>query len=101
VTKARKDGLILTTSKVKEVSVRGEVFLDHAYVSTVYGSHGKTAERVLVPTDHTFARESIYVAITRAKTEVKIFTEDKARMVGRAEVSRAKVSAREVMIANR
>ena len=98
VTKASKDGLILTTSKGKEVSVKDEVFLDHAYVSTVYGSQGKTAERVLVSTDHTFGRESMYVAITRAKTEVKIFTEDKARMVGRAEVSRVKVSARDLKV---
>jgi ATP-dependent exoDNAse (exonuclease V) alpha subunit len=101
VAKADKDGLRLMNTKGKEIAVNGRVFLDHAYVSTVYASQGKTAERVLVSTDHTFGRESVYVAVTRAKTEVKIYTEDKGRMIGRAEVSQAKVSALEVGVKQR
>jgi ATP-dependent exoDNAse (exonuclease V) alpha subunit len=97
VAKADKDGLRLMNTKGKEVTVNGRAFLDHAYVSTVYASQGKTAERVLISTDHTFGRESVYVAVTRAKSEVKIYTEDKGKMMGRAEVSQAKVSASQVL----
>lgn len=97
VAKAGQDGLKLINQKDKELMVNGYVFLDHAYVSTVYASQGKTAERVLISTDHTFGKESMYVAVTRAKSEVKIYTEDKGRMVGRAEVTQAKVSARELI----
>lgn len=71
----------------------GRHHLDHAYVSTVYASQGKTAERVIISADKTFGREAMYVAVTRAKGEVTLYTEDKGRMMQRAEVSRAKESA--------
>jgi ATP-dependent exoDNAse (exonuclease V) alpha subunit len=98
VTKASQGDVTLINPKSKQVTVNGRAFLDHAYVSTVYASQGKTAERVLISTDHTFGMESVYVAVTRAKSEVKIYTEDRGKTMGRAEVSQAKVSAKGIVI---
>lgn len=71
--------------------------LDHNYVSTVYASQGKTAERVLISVDQTFGREAMYVAVTRAKESLKIYTEDKQKLMRLAETPRAKQSALELV----
>jgi conjugative relaxase-like TrwC/TraI family protein len=77
---------------IRQVNLSGQQHLDYAWVSTVYGSQGKTADRVLVALDHTFARESLYVAMSRAKHHLTLYT-DKTALSQRATVSRTKENA--------
>jgi ATP-dependent exoDNAse (exonuclease V) alpha subunit len=54
--------------------------LDHAYCSTVYSSQGQTVDRVLVDADTrslTSHESAFYVAISRARHSVGIYTDDK------------------------
>jgi conjugative relaxase-like TrwC/TraI family protein len=78
---------------IRQVNLSGQQHLDYAWVSTVYGSQGKTADRVLVALDHTFARESLYVAMSRAKHHLTLYTPDKTALTQRAAVSRTKENA--------
>ena len=91
VTIANKDGKPLTVRPNKAHH------LDHNYVNTVYSSQGKTCENVIVSTDNTFGKEAMYVAVSRAKSNVTIFTEDKKTMLNLATESRAKISAVELV----
>jgi conjugative relaxase-like TrwC/TraI family protein len=78
---------------IRQVNLSGQQHLDYAWVSTVYGSQGQTADRVLVALDHTFARESLYVAMSRAKHHLTLYTPDKTALTQRAVVSRTKENA--------
>lgn len=54
--------------------------LDHGYASTVHAAQGQTADRVLIEADTRSAtanESSYYVAISRARDEVKLYTDDK------------------------
>ena len=64
--------------------------LDYALVSTTYSSQGKTADRVLMATDYTIGLESFYVAVSRAKYELKLYTEDKDKLLELAQQTKAK-----------
>ncbi|HEX8988229.1 MAG TPA: MobF family relaxase [Rhodocyclaceae bacterium] len=57
--------------------------LDHGYCSTVHAAQGQTAERVLIEADThsaTANESSYYVAISRAREDVTIYTDDKAML---------------------
>ena len=57
--------------------------LDHAYAATVHSSQGLTADRVLIDADaksRTTAKDVYYVAISRARHDAKIFTDDKSAL---------------------
>ncbi|HVO19846.1 MAG TPA: MobF family relaxase [Anaeromyxobacter sp.] len=57
--------------------------LDHAYATTIHSSQGTTADRVLIDAatrSRTTARDTFYVAISRARHEVRIYTDDLARL---------------------
>lgn len=73
--------------------------LDYALVSTTYSSQGKTAERVLisVSANPTVSQESFYVAISRAKTDLKLYAQDQADLLERASQSRAKENPLELL----
>ncbi len=72
--------------------------LDYALVTTVYSSQGKTAERVLVADDDwAMKKESFYVAASRAKQELKIYTHDSVDMLERVKKSNTKQNALEVL----
>ncbi len=56
------------------------LYLDHGYCTTVHAAQGQTCERVLVDADikSAMASESLYyVAISRARSEVAIYTDDR------------------------
>ncbi|NJO98791.1 MAG: AAA family ATPase [Pleurocapsa sp. CRU_1_2] len=74
--------------------------LDYAIVSTTYSSQGKTANRVLIAADHTVASESFYVAVSRVKDELKLYTTDKDEILDKACVSKAKENPLEVLQRN-
>jgi hypothetical protein len=57
--------------------------LDYAYATTVHSSQGLTADRVLIDAhaqSRTTAQDVFYVALSRARFEAKIYTNDKANL---------------------
>nr|WP_244141967.1 MobF family relaxase [aff. Roholtiella sp. LEGE 12411] len=84
--------------RVETLNLREEQSLDYAIVSTIYSSQGKTAGRVLVADDGwAMTKESFYVAASRAKQELKIYTHDPVDMLKRVEDSKTKQNALEVL----
>ena len=71
--------------------------LDYALVSTTYSSQGKTADRVLVAADSTIGKESFYVAVSRARDELKLYTSDKAYLLKLARLTKAKENPLELL----
>ena len=72
----------------------GHQHLDYAWVSTTYSSQGKTADRVLaLMSEKTTNLESFYVAVSRAKHGLKLYTADKDELLKRSQVSKAKKNA--------
>lgn len=63
-------------------------YLDYAIVNTTYSSQGKTADNVLIAADSTLSKESFYVAVSRAKYNLKLYTSDKQKLLELALASR-------------
>ncbi|MFA7270368.1 MAG: MobF family relaxase [Sterolibacterium sp.] len=77
VTLAKGDGWQFTLDAAKPLH------LDHGYASTVHAAQGQTADRVLIEADTLSAtanESSYYVAISRAKDSVTIYTDDKTML---------------------
>lgn len=59
--------------------------LRHAYVQTAHAAQGQTASRVLIHADsrstNLVDQKLLYVALSRAKTQAVIVTDDKERLV--------------------
>ena len=72
------------------VELSGQQYLDYALVSTTYSSQGKTADQVLVSIDKTISKEGLYVAVSRAKQKLSLYTADREALFKRAERSSAK-----------
>lgn len=63
------------------LSTEKPLHIDHAYATTVHSSQGLTADRVLIDADaasRTTAKDVYYVAVSRARHEARIFTNDRA-----------------------
>ncbi len=73
--------------------------VDYSYAITVHSSQGMTCERALVNMDTSKAallgQESFYVSISRAKYEVKIYTDSKEKLPDRLQKTMAQESALE------
>jgi len=57
--------------------------LDHAYATTIHSSQGTTADRVLIDAStrsRTTAKDVYYVAISRARHEARVYTDDRAKL---------------------
>ena len=72
------------------VELSGQQYLDYALVSTTYSSQGKTADQVLVAVDSTISKEGLYVAVSRAKQKLSLYTASKEKLFKQAERSTAK-----------
>ena len=72
------------------VELTGQQYLDYALVSTTYSSQGKTADQVLVAVDSTISKEGLYVAVSRAKQKLSLYTASKEKLFKQAERSSAK-----------
>lgn len=83
--------------RTERISLAQAQNLDYALVSTTYSSQGKTADRVLISADFTIGQESFYVAASRARHELKIYTEDPTRLLWLAQQSKAKENALELL----
>ena len=76
-----------------QVNLQGHQYIDYALVSTTYSSQGKTADRVLALMDSTISQESFYVAASRAKHHLCIYTADTAELAQRVLRSQANENA--------
>ena len=76
--------------KTRTIDLTGKQYLDYAWVSTTYSSQGKTANRVLALLGSTTHREAFYVAISRAKHELRLYTAGREELMRLAQVSKAK-----------
>jgi hypothetical protein len=66
-----------------ELPTNRPLHLEHAYATTVHGAQGLTSDRVLIEaqtTSRTTAKEVYYVAISRARHEARIYTDDLGRL---------------------
>lgn len=80
-----------TNGQTNQIALGGKQHLDYGWVSTVHSSQGKTANRVLaLANEATTHRESFYVTVSRARHQLKLYTNDKAALVELAQKSRAK-----------
>jgi conjugative relaxase-like TrwC/TraI family protein len=62
-----------------ELQADRPLHLDHAYATTVHSAQGLTADRVFIDADtlsRTTAKDVYYVAISRARQEARIYTND-------------------------
>jgi conjugative relaxase-like TrwC/TraI family protein len=93
VTQIEADGtakVVDAEGKTKAIDLSGPQYLDYAWVSTTYSSQGKTANRVLALLGNTTHREAFYVAISRAKHELTLYTAGREELMRFAHLSRAK-----------
>ena len=67
----------------------GAQHVDYAWVSTTYSSQGKTAGAVMALMDSTTNREAFYVATSRAKQRLQLYTASVEALQQLAEKSRA------------
>jgi len=83
--------IIDSAGSMQQINLSGRQYLDYSWVSTTYGSQGKTADRVMALMDSTMTnRESFYVTVSRAKYHLALYTADKVELTRWAEVSKAK-----------
>lgn len=92
VKKLSQDSAVLQKSSGETVRIDLKVpqFIDYAHISTTYSSQGKTADRVVALTQSNTSRESFYVAVSRARSDVQIITDNKENLVKRALKSSSK-----------
>ncbi|PSB24310.1 AAA family ATPase, partial [Chlorogloea sp. CCALA 695] len=89
----------LEGGKTGTIDLYQPLHLDYALVATTYSSQGKTADRVLVSStcDATVSSESVYVAISRAKYDLKIYAENVDFLLEQAQESKAQKTVLELL----
>ena len=60
--------------ETRRIDLAGAQHIDYAWVSTTYSSQGKTASNVMALIDATTNKEAFYVATSRAKNKVQLYT---------------------------
>lgn len=73
--------------------------IDHSIVGTVYSSQGKTSDRVLISfgNDPTVNRESVLVALSRARHDAQIWTPNARELGAMADISNNQVNPSELL----
>lgn len=61
--------------RTEAIDLRQAHHFNLAIATTIYSSQGKTSDRVFVAADGMQSSESVYVAASRARSELKIFTD--------------------------
>lgn len=88
--------LSLADGTTKKLSLAKPLPIDYAYCRTVYSSQGATCERVFIEADTaslTSNQGTFYVALSRARSDVAIFTDDAEYLAPAMSRSHAKSSA--------
>ncbi|WP_375471377.1 MobF family relaxase, partial [uncultured Nostoc sp.] len=88
----------LDTKITETINLKQPQNLDYALVNTIYSSQGKTTDLALIAADYTIGQESFYVAISRARHNVKLYTKDKSELLQLAQESKAKDNALELLM---
>jgi hypothetical protein len=73
-----------------QINLSDRQYIDYAYVNTTYSSQGKTADRVLALLNETAHRETFYVAVSRAKHHLTLYTDEITALTQRVQKSRTK-----------
>lgn len=67
--------------------------LNHAYAQTAHRAQGKTADRVLVHAEsnrqNLMNQKSLYVSLSRARSEIKIYTDSREQLIQRVQTRQA------------
>ena len=69
----------------RQIEIDGSraIHVDHAIVSTIHSAQGLTADRVLLDAEserRTTSKQAWYVAISRARHEAKVYTDDREKL---------------------
>jgi hypothetical protein len=86
VLKTSKDGLTvrLEDGRAVEVDIKRYSSLDYGYAMTTYKSQGQTYDKVVVEADTSVPQlqdqRNTYVQITRARDDIRVFTDNKAEL---------------------
>jgi conjugative relaxase-like TrwC/TraI family protein len=83
--------------RLETIDLQESHHFDLAMAATIYSSQGKTSERVLVAADGVLGCESFYVAASRAKRELKIYTDSPERLLSMAMESMSNRNPRELI----
>ncbi|MEO0769664.1 MAG: MobF family relaxase, partial [Cyanobacteria bacterium J06649_4] len=75
--------------EARTIDLSSAQHIDYAWVSTTYSSQGKTASNVMALIDATTNKEAFYVATSRAKNKVQLYTSSTDDLQQLAERSRA------------
>ena len=75
--------------EARTINLSGAQHIDYAWVSTTYSSQGKTASNVMALIDTATNKEAFYVATSRAKHKVQLYTSSVEDLQQLAERSRA------------
>jgi len=98
---ARSAAMVQGSQRIERLDLDSKQHWEHAYASTVHSAQGKTADRVLAHLDtkyeKTIGSESFYVAISRARHEVKLYVDDRSRIAFAIERSQQKQYAVEAL----
>ncbi|HKW15876.1 MAG TPA: MobF family relaxase [Terriglobales bacterium] len=76
----------LDSGRSIKFNIRENPHLDHGYAVTSHSSQGQTADRVLIHVDTSQAREKLinrrlaYVALSRARLDAQVYTNDKTHL---------------------
>lgn len=77
-----KDGFLTVDTGKKEIKINTKEYnyIDHAYAITNHKAQGQTSERsIFVGDSRLSSQNAFYVALTRAKSHISIYTQDKER----------------------
>ena len=101
VKEVKKDGIVIENSEGKKATFDNSrpLPMTYAYSTTVHSSQGLTADRVFAHLDsrsRTTSKEVYYVAVSRARHEVKIYTDDFGALPGSVRRSAGKTAALEL-----
>ncbi|HXG82590.1 MAG TPA: hypothetical protein VNI84_01060, partial [Pyrinomonadaceae bacterium] len=86
--KGDKIHLLTQTGKAFLIDAKEAVALDYGYAATSHSAQGKTIDRVLIHADTEESEKLLnermaYVAVSRARDEIKIYTDDAAKLPGK------------------
>ncbi len=85
-----KAEIVTAEGQTRRIILSGKQYVDYAWVRTTYSSQGKTANRVLALLGETTHQEAFYVAISRAKYGLTLYTASREELTRLTQASRAK-----------
>lgn len=76
-----------------DLSQEQDRHLNHAYAQTAHRAQGKTADRVFVHAEsnrqNLMNQKSLYVSMSRARTEIKVYTDNRQQLIQRVQTRQA------------